>query len=123
MPSDADIETAVRAALAAVKDPCMVAGGLDLSIIDLGLISALEVNQGRVDIRITFTEVGCQFTHRVIDSIYTAVEALAGVEDVSVTPAWDKAWTPEWMTPAGQEAFAAAKDRFAGRLAATASNQ
>jgi len=114
---------AVRAALATVKDPCMVAGGMDLSIIDLGLISALGVEDGRVDIRITFTEVGCQFTHRVIESVYVAVQAIPGVTDVNVTPAWDKAWTPEWMTPAGQNAFAAAKSRFAARLNSNVSSQ
>ncbi len=117
------LKGAVRAALATVKDPCMVAGGLDLSIVDLGLISALEIEEGRVDIRITFTEVGCQFTHRVIESVYVAVEAVPGVTNVTVTPAWDKAWTPEWMTPAGQDAFAAAKSRFAARLNSTVSCQ
>lgn len=109
---------AVRDALGTIKDPCMVAGGLDLSIIDLGLITDVTVEDGDVKIEITFTEVGCQFTHRVIDSIYTAVEAIQGVTSVQVTPQWNKAWTPEWMSEEGRAAYEAARDRFTDRLKA-----
>ena len=113
------VEYAVRDALATIKDPCMVAGGLDLSIVDLGLITDVTVTGDAISIEITFTEVGCQFTHLVIDSIYTVVEAIPGVVSVQVTPQWKKAWTPEWMSEEGKSAFFAARGRFAERLKAT----
>lgn len=110
------LERAVREVLTTIKDPCMVAGGLDLSIVELGLITDVTVAGDNVGIEITFTEVGCQFTHRVIDSIYAAVEVIPGVETIQVTPQWDKAWTPERMSPEARTAFFLARERFAERL-------
>ena len=47
---------AVYEALDLVKDPCMVAGGHDLSILDLGLVYDVEVQaDGRVRIDMTLT--------------------------------------------------------------------
>jgi len=112
------IESAVRQALETVKDPCMVAGGLDLTIVDLGLVTDVAINDDNIRIEITFTEVGCQFTHRVIDSIYTAVEAVSGEAEVQVVPQWNKAWTPEWMSEVGRVEFYAARERLAERLKA-----
>ena len=37
---------AVYEALDTVKDPCMGAAGLDLSIVDLGLVYGVEVDEG-----------------------------------------------------------------------------
>lgn len=70
---------AVYEALGTVKDPCMVTGGHDLSILDLGLVYGVEAQEGgRVRVDMTLTEVGCIFTHRIFGDVYDAVEALPG---------------------------------------------
>ncbi len=86
---------AVREALDRVKDPCMVAAGLDLSILDLGLVYGVEVRDGHVRVEITLTEIGCIFTHRIIGAVYDAVEALPEANEVEVIPRWKPIWTPE----------------------------
>jgi metal-sulfur cluster biosynthetic enzyme len=86
----------VREALDRVKDPCMQAAGLDLSILDLGLVYGVEVHEGgSVRVDLTLTELGCIFTHRVFGAVYDAVEALPGVKEVEVVPRWSPVWTPE----------------------------
>jgi metal-sulfur cluster biosynthetic enzyme len=85
----------VYEALDTVKDPCMVAGGHDLSILDLGLVYSVEAKDGRVRVDMTLTEVGCIFTHRVFSDVYEAIEALTGVKEVEVVPRWTPVWTEE----------------------------
>lgn len=86
---------AVYEALDTVKDPCMGAAGLDLSIVDLGLIYRVEVDDGAVNVEMTFTEIGCVFTHVIGSGVYDAVEALPGVERVELTPRWLPIWTED----------------------------
>ncbi len=86
---------AVYEALDTVKDPCMGAAGLDLSIVDLGLIYGVEVDDGAVNVEMTFTEIGCVFTHVIGSGVYDAVGALPGVERVELTPRWLPIWTED----------------------------
>jgi metal-sulfur cluster biosynthetic enzyme len=100
---------AVYEALGTVKDPCMVAGGHDLSILDLGLVYGVETQEGqeggRVRVEMTLTEVGCIFTHRVFGDVYDALEALPEVEEVEVVPRWMPVWTPERLNQKAKQAL------------------
>jgi metal-sulfur cluster biosynthetic enzyme len=97
---------AVYEALGTVKDPCMVAGGHDLSILDLGLVYGVEAQEGgRVRVEMTLTEVGCIFTHRVFGDVYDALEALPEVEEVEVVPRWTPVWTPERLNQKAKQAL------------------
>ncbi len=97
---------AIYEALGTVKDPCMVAGGHDLSILDLGLVYGLEAQEGgRVRVDMTLTEVGCIFTHRVFGDVYEAVEALPGVTEVEVVPHWTPVWPEERLNRKARSAL------------------
>jgi ring-1,2-phenylacetyl-CoA epoxidase subunit PaaD len=96
------------AALATVKDPCLVAAGFALSIVDLGLVRGLAIEDGRINVKMTFTEPGCQFTHRVIVDVEAALEA-AGFGSVSIQPVWDPIWTEEALSPEARREFTTAR--------------
>ena len=97
---------AVYEALGTVKDPCIVAGGHDLSILDLGLVYGVEVQEdGRVRVDMTLTEVGCIFTHRVFGEVYDALEALPGAKEVEVVACWTPVWTPERLNQKAKRAL------------------
>lgn len=101
---------AVYEALDTVKDPCMGAAGLDLSIVDLGLVYGVEVRDGVVNVEITFTEIGCIFTHVIGAEVYDAVEALRGVERVEVMPRWTPVWSPERLNQKASQALEGNRD-------------
>lgn len=105
MPSIDQQIDAVWSALNEVADPCMAAGGHRVSIVDLGLITGVESTGRHLDIGITFTEVGCPFTHRVIDEIETRVNKLMMFESVKVTPGWLPGWTPARMNDVARTAL------------------
>lgn len=95
----------VYEALEAVKDPCMGAAGLDLSIVDLGLVYGVEIEAGAVNVEMTFTEIGCVFTHVIGTGVYDAVEALPGVESVELTPRWLPIWTEDRLNERASRAL------------------
>jgi metal-sulfur cluster biosynthetic enzyme len=107
---------AVYEALDTVKDPCMGAAGLDLSIVDLGLIYGVEVDDGAVNIELTFTEIGCIFTHVIGSGVYDAVGALPGVEHVELTPSWLPIWTEERLNSKASEALSGNRNAMLQKL-------
>jgi metal-sulfur cluster biosynthetic enzyme len=104
-PAGSPTVEAVYEALDTVKDPCMGAAGLDLSIVDLGLIYAVEVDDGAVNIEMTYTEIGCIFTHVIGSGVYDAVGALPGVERVELTPRWLPLWTEDRLNEKASKAI------------------
>jgi metal-sulfur cluster biosynthetic enzyme len=104
-PAGSPTVEAVYEALDTVKDPCMGAAGLDLSIVDLGLIYGVEVDDGAVNIEMTFTEIGCIFTHVIGSGVYDAVGALPGVERVELTPRWLPLWTEDRLNEKASKAI------------------
>jgi metal-sulfur cluster biosynthetic enzyme len=92
-----------------VPDPCAAAAGLDLSIVDIGLVYDVTVDQDRVEVALTFTELGCQFTHRIVADVTDSVRALDGVEAVRVRPCWSPPWSPDRLSPRAVAALAASR--------------
>jgi len=112
MTETAEREDAVWVALAEVLDPCMAAGGHRVSVVDLGLITRVNLDSEGVEIGITFTEVGCPFTHRVIDRIESTVLGLGFFKSVRVTPEWQPGWTPERMNKVALNALQSGRQKL-----------
>lgn len=83
----------------------MGAAGLDLSILDLGLVYGVEVEDGTVNVEITFTELGCMFTHVIGTEVYDAVSVVPGVRDVQITPRWLPLWTEDRLNEKASQAI------------------
>jgi metal-sulfur cluster biosynthetic enzyme len=107
MSSERDLSQAWTA-LATVKDPCLVAAGFDLSIVDLGLVRRVAIECGEVHVDMTFTEPGCPFTHHVVLAVEAALGA-AGFATVTFRPVWDPIWTEAELNPDARRQFAAAR--------------
>jgi metal-sulfur cluster biosynthetic enzyme len=112
--ANATVAAAVETALAQVPDPCMVAAGIPASVIELGLLDGVAVEQGRATITITLTEIGCPFTHDIMTELTDAAMAVEGVEEVAVQPRWAPMWSEERLAPEGRRKLAAARARMTG---------
>ena len=108
----------VENALDEVFDPCLLAAGHRMSVLALGLISRVEETATGIEVSITFTEVGCQFTHRVILSIEERLRSLGRFDEVRIVPEWSVAWTPERMKSGARQALDEGRVRLAGRFGA-----
>ncbi len=80
----------VTAALQEVLDP-----ELGMSIVDLGLVYAVEVGDGRVRVTMTLTVPGCPIHDSMSEWVRQAVMKIPGVAEVEIVVTFDPPWTPD----------------------------
>jgi len=98
-PSDeatAPDEEAVREALHAVIDP-----ELGISIVDLGLVYGVHLEDGRAMVDMTLTSAACPLTDVIEEEVAEALRDL--VTGVRINWVWIPPWGPDRITPEGRE--------------------
>lgn len=85
-------------ALYDVQDPEM-----PISIVDLGLIYGVAVDEGRAAIDMTLTYTGCPARDMLRDEIREAVASVSGIESVDLRLVWSPEWSIEMVTDQGEE--------------------
>lgn len=97
--TDAGMREQVLEALKVVKDP-----EIPVNVVDLGLIYDVQVNdEGRVDIEMTLTSVGCPVQDLIQTDAELAVMKVDGVNAVSVEFVWSPPWSTAKMTEDGKK--------------------
>jgi metal-sulfur cluster biosynthetic enzyme len=91
-------EERLWAALKEVEDP-----ELAISVVDMGLIVDLHAVGARVDIKITFTAMGCPAMDMIIDDVRSRLLAEHDVSEVDVEVVWSPVWTKSRLTPEGKD--------------------
>jgi len=86
----------IYTALKEVNDP-----ELPISLVDMGMIYGVEVNDGRVKIIMTFTASGCPAVDMIKEDIREKLEELKGVKSVNIEVVWSPPWTKEMLTDDG----------------------
>ncbi len=84
-------------ALAGVPDPEIPV----ISVVDLGVVRDVRVEEDRVRVEFTPTFLGCPALDVMREQMAEAVRALGGEPEVVVVT--DEAWTTDRITPAGRE--------------------
>ena len=85
-------------ALRDVMDP-----ELPISVVDMGLIVDLSQQDGIVDIKLTFTAMGCPAMEFIMDDIRARLLQEPGVREVRIEIVWDPVWTKARLTEVGIE--------------------
>jgi len=89
---------AVRDRLDEIIDPCSEARGTDLSIVDMGLLKKIEIDDGTVDIELRITSPSCMMVGYFIEEANKRVGELNGVEDVRLETDAGFSWREEMMS-------------------------
>lgn len=94
-----ELRAAVIDALRGVYDP-----EIPVNIHDLGLIYALEIDEGagRVRVLMTLTAPGCPVAQTFPQTVETAVRTVPGVNEAEVELVWEPPWTQERMSEAAR---------------------
>ena len=87
-------EDQVKSALRRVKDP-----ELNLNIIDLGLVYAINVEGRKVTLDMSLTSPACPSGPEIMTQAEQQLRALPGVEDVEINLVWSPFWTPDRIEP------------------------
>lgn len=82
----------MRAKLREVMDP-----ELDLSIVDLGLVYDIQMDDRTALVSMTLTSPGCPMGPVIRGEAYAKLRELPGVDDVDVQIVWNPPWDPRTM--------------------------
>lgn len=86
----------VMAALRNCYDPCCQDRGI--SVVDMGLIEAVHINQGDVQIDMLLTTGWCPFVANLNGLMMEEVQKIEGVQSVNVQVVWDPVWTMDRLS-------------------------
>jgi metal-sulfur cluster biosynthetic enzyme len=70
---------------------------LGMSVVRLGLIYDVRVEQDTVEIDMTLTTRGCPLERAITDGVHRVVAELPWVRAVVVRVVWDPAWHPDMI--------------------------
>lgn len=93
----AAIEERLRQALRDVDDP-----ELPISIVDMGLVVALNFERGEALVKLTFTSMGCPAMDMIVDDVRSRLLREPDVERVRVEVVWEPIWSKAMLTADGR---------------------
>lgn len=92
------LEDAIWAALRGVADPEIPA----VSVVDMGMIAAVEVEGAAATVTVLPTFTGCPAIDVIKSDVTAAVQAVERVESVEVETTFSPPWTSERITTEGR---------------------
>lgn len=95
------LELAIWEALAAVHDPEIP----PLAIIDLGIVEAVRVEGGMVEVDLLPTFAGCPALDVIRQDVEAALGRVEGIAESRVRFVYSPPWTSDRITPEGREAL------------------
>ncbi|MFC5366217.1 1,2-phenylacetyl-CoA epoxidase subunit PaaD [Salinirubrum litoreum] len=94
------VDADVWAALREVEDPEM-----PVSVVDLGLIYDVAVEDGHALVEMTLTYSGCPARDMLMNDVRCAAMTAPGVENAEVQLRYSPTWCVDMVTPEGREAL------------------
>jgi len=109
------LERRIRERLDEVVDPCSEANGTDLSIIEMGLLDGIDVDEGHVTVSMRLTSPFCMQLPYFVEEVDERVGSIDGVTSVTLETDEGVDWHTGMMT---EEARKRRRERKAAREAA-----
>lgn len=76
---------------------------IPISVVDLGLIYGVEVDNGNVDVKMTLTFPGCGLGPVICQQAEWRIAELDGVDEINVELVFEPPWTPDMITEDGKK--------------------
>ena len=92
------VEARLWEALKEVEDP-----EIPISVVGMGLIVGLEFDDGIVDLKLTFTAMGCPAMDFIQDDIRDRLLQEPEVDEVRIEIVWDPVWTRSMIREEARE--------------------
>lgn len=94
---------AVRDRLDDIIDPCSEARGTDISIVEMGLLKKIDIDDGTVHIELRITSPSCMMVGYFIEQAQERVGSLPGVEAVTLETDAGLSWRDDMMSQEAKE--------------------
>lgn len=93
-----ELREPIDAALRRVVDPEVA-----MTIVDVGLVYAVTVDDRRVHVLMTMTSAACPVTDVIFDEVGAALDPVVPEgRHIDVELVWEPPWTPDRMSPAAK---------------------
>lgn len=76
---------------------------IPVNIYDLGLIYDVNLQGGKIAVRMTLTTPHCPAAQSLPETVREVLSRTRGIEEVSVEIVWDPPWTRDKISPEGKE--------------------
>ena len=76
---------------------------IPLNIVDLGFIRDINIDEDKVEIKMTLTNPFCPMHSFLVNEVQDAVEKIKGVNKVKVDMVFDPPWSPEMISKDGRK--------------------
>jgi metal-sulfur cluster biosynthetic enzyme len=86
-------QDAILDALRSVKDP-----ELNLNVVDLGLVYAVQIHEDQVDVDMTLTTPACPAGPEILRNAQNALEKLEGITKANIKLVMAPPWSPDRMS-------------------------
>lgn len=96
-----DLRETITEALRDVYDPCCADRGL--SVVDMGLIDDIAVDDQGATVDLVLTSGWCPFVVPLVDTIKARIASLELGHPTDVRVVWDQAWTSERLSATARE--------------------
>lgn len=110
-PTSGDPVTAAWSALGTVDDPCSVASGCPISLVDMGIVRSVDAIGDGVRVVLQLTEPSCIFAFHIAEDVEAALRDHLGESPFEVRLAHDysEVWTEDMIAPAARARLAAVR--------------
>lgn len=94
---------AVEAVLRTIVDPCSIATGVPIDLVDMGLLMSVDAIDGDVVVTLCLTSPTCWQAANIIAEVERKVSALPDVRRARCVIAQAAAWMPDMMSAAARQ--------------------
>jgi metal-sulfur cluster biosynthetic enzyme len=121
-------EEGMREVLNGIIDPCSVTAGVPAGMIDMGMITDIQVRDDgaggqRIRVTIGLTDPTCMLLGSFANEVRQRLSGLAGVTGVDVALDHELEWTPDRLAPHYQQRLAEHRAEQRARLLPVTSGQ
>lgn len=94
------IDDRIRAVLGKINDPCSIAAGRPVSVLDMGLVRGWTLDGATLTVTFCVTFAGCTMAPHFAQAAAQELVLIEGVERVKTVIDTDFVWTPDMMKAA-----------------------
>lgn len=106
-PETTHFDPDVDAALRRIVDPCSIATGVPINLVEMGLVLSAERQGTTASIKLQLTSNICMQIGIIEAKIYEEVGTIPGVSEVVVDIDHEAEWLPSMVAPGAQQALRA----------------
>jgi metal-sulfur cluster biosynthetic enzyme len=96
------LRAAVDEALRRVHDPCSIAAGVPIDVVDMGLVKGLTFDDGLLGVTLGVTSISCRMVAQIADAAQAELSAIDGIRRVDISIDTTTTWTEADMAEAAR---------------------